>query len=277
MRHLSPLRYPGGEAAMGPAIAQLLSECPPRPTTFVELFAGGAGAGLRLLHMGAIDRLVLNDADPGVAAFWRSVITQPEALAERIESTAPTIAEWHHHKERFDAGAGNDLDLGFSTFYLNRTNRSGGLRSRPIGGLDQTGRWGIDARFNGPELANRVRVIGALQDRVSVYQLDWRDFLAEVYPTLTRPLLFVDPPYPTKGRTLYPTRMTISAHEDLAVELSALQRWITTYHPDDPIADMYREHQVSRIPVNYRAGVKRGGHEIVIASGDLPALSGPAS
>ena len=39
-------------------------------------------------------------------------------------------------------------ELGFATFYLNRTNRSGIIKGGVIGGKEQTGKWTLDVRFN---------------------------------------------------------------------------------------------------------------------------------
>lgn len=40
------------------------------------------------------------------------------------------------------------LEIGFATFFLNRTNRSGILKAGVIGGKAQLGKWKIDVRFN---------------------------------------------------------------------------------------------------------------------------------
>ena len=47
-----------------------------------------------------------------------------------------------NHKEDVDL-----LSLGFSSFFLNRTNRSGILKAGVIGGYQQTGNYKIDARY----------------------------------------------------------------------------------------------------------------------------------
>ena len=49
--------------------------------------------------------------------------------------------------------------VGFSTFYLNRTNRSGILKAGVIGGKQQNGKWRIDARFNKNDLIQRIKKI----------------------------------------------------------------------------------------------------------------------
>ena len=100
MRHVSPLRYPGGKARLGPLLADLLREQHRLvPQVFVEPFAGGAGAGLYLLRQGVVDRLVLNDAHPGVAAFWRSIVTCPEEFCTLIRETSASLENWYRARD----------------------------------------------------------------------------------------------------------------------------------------------------------------------------------
>ena len=130
----------------------------------------------------------------------------------------------------------DDLDLGFATFLLNRCNRSGILNARPIGGLQQDGYWKIDARFNSVDLANRVRTIGAYRDRVSVTQLDARDFIAGV--ACADVLLYVDPPYLGQGDDLYMDMLRPEDHAELAALLRTCRSpWLLTYDADKRITD----------------------------------------
>jgi DNA adenine methylase len=76
--------------------------------------------------------------------------------------------------------------LGFATFYLNRTNRSGILNGGIIGGRDQTGQWKIDARYNARELVRRIESIANLRDRIKLTRQDALKFLqvpAKFYET----------------------------------------------------------------------------------------------
>ena len=50
-----------------------------------------------------------------------------------------------------------NLEIGFAAFYLNRCNFSGVIKGGPIGGINQTGKWKIDARFNKEDLIRRIR------------------------------------------------------------------------------------------------------------------------
>lgn len=64
------------------------------------------------------------------------------------------------------------LHLGFSTFFLNRTNRSGILKAGVIGGYEQTGNYKIDARFNKEDLIKRIERIADYSDRIHLTNED---------------------------------------------------------------------------------------------------------
>ena len=76
----------------------------------------------------------------------------------------------------------DDLDLGFATFFLNRTNRSGILNARPIGGLEQTGKWLIDARFNKDDLMARIDRLRECSGHVDVRENRAIDLIKQTEP-----------------------------------------------------------------------------------------------
>lgn len=185
-----------------------------------------------------VERIVLNDLDPGIAAFWRAVFHETEEFAELVESSDVTIAEWERQRETHEGMPEDDLELGFATFFLNRTNRSGIIRARPIGGMDQAGPWKIDARFNRLELASRIRRLGRYRNRVELHQRDGVEFLDE---QLKDPEVFVyvDPPYIEKAKGLYMDTLAWSDHERLAAALvPSAGRWLLTYDHDDRVPDV---------------------------------------
>jgi len=116
------------------------------------------------LSEGYIERLLINDLTPGIAAFWRAILNHADEFIQCVESEEISLDSWHRHQATsLDPIGKSDLDLGFATFFLNRCNRSGILTARPIGGLEQTGKWKIDARFNRTGLSARIRRIKASQ------------------------------------------------------------------------------------------------------------------
>ena len=59
----SPLRYPGGKASLADFFGSAINALGLNKPTYVEPYAGGAGAGLALLFKGVVGRVVINDLD----------------------------------------------------------------------------------------------------------------------------------------------------------------------------------------------------------------------
>ena len=276
MRYLSPLRYPGGKARLAPFFTRLIRAQVPAPSHYAEPYAGGAGAGLRLLTDSAVDHIHLNDINAGIAAFWRTITTTDgaKALCELINDTPVTIDQWHHQRSIYQDGQTDDLTLGFATFYLNRTNRSGILDARPIGGLDQTGKWKIDARYNKPALIERVKHVATLGHRIHVTQLDGLDFLTTMEIYATDVLVYADPPYVEQGGSLYLNAFNANDHQALADKLlTATYPWLLTYDDQEIIwADLYSSERCARFNIVHTAAIQHVGKETIVYG---PALTVP--
>jgi DNA adenine methylase len=277
--YLSPLRYPGGKGALAPFIGRLVSQQPRRPTTYAEPFAGGAGAALKLLVDEYVDRVILNDLDAGIAAFWRSVLGAPDALVQRIRTCKLNIAEWRRQRAVYTTPhAATDLELGFATFYLNRTNRSGILTGRPIGGLKQQGKWTIDARFNRQDLAARIQLIARYRNRIEIKERDGVEFLVDHLKTSDSCLYYVDPPYLSHGADLYLNTLSWENHQHLSRILSdASAPWVVTYDLDSRVSDeLYPRHRVARFRIAHTAAAQHVGEEYAIFSNflNLDSLTG---
>lgn len=264
MKYLSPLRYPGGKARLATFVAQVISEQSQPAKRYVEPFAGGAGVALMLLLDEYVDEIVLNDLDAGIASFWRAVFYETEDFATMIQSARPTIKEWHRQREILEVGEAEDLALGFATFFLNRTNRSGILGARPIGGLKQTGKWGIGARYNAAELATRVQRLGTYASRVTVTQEDGIA-LAEEALRNDEVFLYADPPYLSAGDDLYLNALEWRDHERLATMLRASGNWLLTYDADPRIpCELYSGFRCASFDLAHTAAKARIGKEYAV-------------
>lgn len=269
MRYLSPLRYPGGKGRLAPYIARLISIQRPRPRQYAEPFAGGAGAALRLLVDEEVDTIHINDLHPGISAFWRCVFHDTERFIARIQTAEVSIAAWHEHSMTNANPAGkNDLELGFSTFFLNRCNRSGILSARPIGGLDQSGRWKIDARFNRESLTERVRHISQYRERVVLYEQDGRDFIKSLKSIGKDVLVYVDPPYLIQGDELYLDSLSAKDHAELARLLQKCKLpWFLTYDAHERITkELYTGLRTLEFDISHTAQVQHVGIEYAVFS-----------
>lgn len=270
---ISPLRYPGGKGALAPFLGRLLEGLSPACTTFVEPFAGGAGAALHLLRGEFVDRVVLNDLDGGIAAFWRSVFGRNQELVERIRETPVTMESWHHEREVFLAGsAADDLDRGFATFFLNRTNRSGILAARPIGGLGQAGAWTLDVRFNKDDLVRRIETLGHYRNRVTICEEDGLDVIRRHLGA--NDFIYADPPYLVRGSGLYLNRLTWLDHQTLANVLTASSgRWMVTYDHDDRVAALYPAMRRAVFGIAHTASSPHVGLEYAVFSDAIHVAS----
>jgi DNA adenine methylase len=237
---------------------------------YVEPFAGGAGAALKLLTDEYVDEIVLNDLNPGIAAFWRAVFDETDALAKMVETSEVTIDQWHIQKRVYEAvdHKATDLELGYATFFMNRTNRSGILGARPIGGLRQTGRWKMDARFNRSNLAARIRYLGRYRNRVHVMQEDGvSSTSAFLGPDA---LVYADPPYVVRGSGLYLDSMSWADHERLASLLvGSTGRWLVTYGARDDVEQLYPAQRRARFSLAHTAARPRTGFELAFFSDRL--------
>ncbi len=164
----SPLRYPGGKGKLANFIAEIIRCNELSDGTYIEPYAGGAAVAWELLLTGVVRRVVVNDLNKPIYEFWRSVLERTDDLISLIESTPVTMESWDKAKSVFMNKSSEGLDLGFSTFFLNRTNRSGILNGGAIGGKAQTGNWKIDARFNKAELCERIRAISSMRKKKGI-------------------------------------------------------------------------------------------------------------
>ena len=188
----SPLRYPGGKSVLSGYVASLIDVLGIRDVTYVEPYAGGAGVALRLLKDHKVSKVVINDYDPDVFAFWNSAVNDSASFLERFDRAEPTIEEWHRQK-RIIADPASELDRGFAFFFLNRTNRSGVLNGGVIGGLKQNGRYKVSARYNKASLRRKLEFLGEHADSIEVRNEDGRA-VVERFVGFPEAFIYADPP-----------------------------------------------------------------------------------
>ena len=239
---VTPLRYPGGKGRLGPWLAHVMSHNDLVGGWYVEPYAGGAGLALFLLTEGFVEQIVINDADPLVYAFWRAATERPRELIERILTTPATMETWYLQKSIVETQNNYDfVDIGFATFFLNRTNRSGILSAGVIGGKSQSGRWRLDARYNIPELCRRIAKIGALSNHITVLNMDALDLLTDAAPGFPKKcLVYLDPPYYLKGSQLYRNHYAPDDHAVIAECVACAEYPVIVTYDDCPeIRNLY--------------------------------------
>lgn len=279
---LSPLRYPGGKAALAGLFGDLITGLNVRNCTYVEPYAGGAGAGIALLREGVVDRLVINDIDPAVHAFWDSVVYRNDSFVDWVEKVPLTLDEWGRQREVYRAKPKDTDSLGRAFFYLNRTNRSGVLNAGVIGGKSQAGRYRIDARFTRETLIERLRALGELRDSIEVTALDGRTVI-ERFRRRRTTFLYIDPPYVHAGSQLYLNSFEERDHRALAEAVKRIDsaHWLMTYDNSSFIEHLYADRFQAALDLNYSARYPGKATELVVASERvgklLPRLTGSAA
>lgn len=246
---------------------KILAENPMEDITYVEPYAGGAGAALALLYSGKVARIVINDLDPAVYAFWKAATSHSKEFIEKMWRTPVNVREWRRQQKIYLDRTASILDRGFATFFLNRTNVSGIMDGGPIGGLNQSGKWKIDARFNKVTLEKRLKQLGSHTNRIIVSNRDGVD-VARRYLHIANTFVYLDPPYFEKGSSLYMNSYEVSDHETLANMLNENPDsfWLLTYDSKRQIKSLYPDRRKANFSLDYRAYEARVGKEVLILS-----------
>lgn len=274
----TPLRYPGGKGRLGAWLAQTMRMNRISGGWYVEPYAGGAGAAILLLSRGYVDHIVLNDLDPVVHAFWWSVLNETDDFLSLLQSTPINMASWEKQREvHANPDAYAPTEVGFATFFLNRTNRSGILKGGVIGGKAQNGAWSMAARFNKLDLAERIRTIASLRRHVSLYKEDAIDLLRGIGADLPpRSLTYLDPPYYHKGSQLYRNHYHPSDHAAIAEAVAQFgSPWLVTYDNCPEIRDLYKNHNSVEFSLYYSTHASRPLASEVMFYGNLVIDSPP--
>ena len=236
-KRLSPLRYPGGKSKL---IDQLLpyiqdKEC------FVEAFCGGSSLGLALLDAGKIHKLVLNDLDRNVYAFWKIVCSnQYKELNDKILEYSPIKETYFAYQERLKSSDLSDLDRAFYFLVINRCSFSGIQMANTKS--DMKDRWIPKS------LTERIKKIHSMSDYIEVRNNDAMELIEEMYWN-PKNCIFIDPPYIEKGDQLYPVKFHL--HQELAELITDLLRefpgcadLLLTYDDQEILHQLYNQNHI---------------------------------
>lgn len=277
MARNTPLRYPGGKTKFSPFVKNLM-EANNLSGDYLEPYAGGAGIALDLLFNDYCQNIHINDLDVAIYDFWKAITSDTDNFLRLISDTPVTIDEWYKQKNILsNPNNHSQLEHGFATFFLNRTNRSGILKGGVIGGKNQDGNYKLDARFNKEALSKRIVKIGELRDRIKIYNLDALHLLSKVDSLLpSNSLIYLDPPYYIKGQGLYRNFYTHNDHIKIRNMLDQVKsKWIVSYDNCQEIKDIYTGYKQNDYSLNYSAYYKTKGSEVMIYCNNINTVPIP--
>lgn len=267
--YYSPLRYPGGKNKLAAFVAKVCTDNN-IDGHYVEPYAGGSSVALFLLLENYVNRITINDKDRSIYAFWYSVLNHCEELCQLILRTNIDVENWQIQKEiQRNKAIANLLDLGFSTLFLNRTNRSGIISGGIIGGQSQEGEYKIDCRFNKNEIIRRIKLIADNAHNITLHNEDAIELIDIIENEKDENTIFYfDPPYYLKAEMLYMNHYEHFNHRAVSERISAIQnlKWIVSYDNEDPIKELYSEFETKEYAFFHSAYESRKGKEILFFS-----------
>lgn len=269
----SPLRYPGGKNKLSAFIAKI---CVDNDIYghYVEPYSGGASVALFLLMEGYVDKITINDKDRSIYAFWHSILNKTNKFCELIENAELSIQEWRKQKEiQKNKKSVNLLALGFSTFYLNRTNRSGIINAGVMGGIKQKGNYLMDCRFNKSDLIERIKRIAKHKKNIRLYKKDAIKLIDKIeQEALNENVVFYfDPPYYLKASTLYMNHYEVNNHKKVSDKIKSIKnvKWIVSYDNVPEIQRLYKGCPKKEFAFKHTAYESRVGKEVLFFSKNI--------
>lgn len=268
----SPLRYPGGKGKVVNSIKKIIDANNLKGLEYAEPFAGGASVALSLLLDGYSQNIYINDKDRAIYAFWYSIINHKDEFVDKILSIPINMDSWFEQKQIFEQHDSKLFELGFATFFLNRTNRSGILKAGVIGGKNQSGKYSISERFHKENLTKRIELIHKVKDKIYLFNLDVIDFISEVSNVMKQnSVIYLDPPYYNKGKDLYMNHFQHIDHIILKDYIETLDQynWIVTYDNTPQINEIYQGIKKKFYNLNYSLINASKGQEVLFVKKNL--------
>jgi DNA adenine methylase len=209
---------------------------PLKPSILIEPFAGGASVSLAALKSGLVERVRIAETDPGVSAFWKTVLQRNgRILAERILEFSPTKK---NVLRVIDDSPHGRVDLAFKTLIKNRFSFGGimadGAGLPRKGELDK----GITQRWYPETIAERILYIHNIREQIEFTDGCGLDLLRSAKRN-TRSVCFIDPPYLQDGRNagkrIY-RQKNLCIHDLLHRLADFNPKFLLTYHQSPAVA-----------------------------------------
>jgi len=267
----SPFRYPGGKTWLVPYIRDWLRSRRATPSRMIEPFAGGAIVSLTVAFERLAKHAIFCELDDDVAAVWRVILNgHSEWLAKRILSFEPTMEKV---KRTLASPAFNLRDKAFQTIVRNRVQR-GGIMA-PGAGLVKEGEngRGLLSRWYPETLANRIRHINSLKDRLTFAHGDGFELIAE-HEGDRDAVFYIDPPYTIAARRLY-SRWWVDHSSLFSAMKGCKGDFLMSYDNTEEIAELARKFGFQTRPIAMKNTHHARMRELLIGR-DLSWLSSGA-
>jgi DNA adenine methylase len=273
---VSPFRYPGSKSALIDYFAEFLDANGFERPHLYEPYAGGASIALGMLGRNLVEHATIVERDPLVYAFWRCTKERPAILCDRIRTLDVSVRTWRRYQKflvrdalkRFDL-----LDLGVAGIFLNRTNFSGIIGAKPIGGMLQNSDYAIDCRFNKDTIIAKICRLYKVRDRLTVKYGDAISFLTrnqDMIKSLAakrKAVVYIDPPYYEQGCKLYRFHYRDAEHRRLAAHLNRCGLpWLISYDNNAFIRSLFEGQRIVPISLQYTVKASRHVDELLITN-----------
>lgn len=196
-----------------------------------------------------------------------------------LADTPVNMDEWHRQRAIYEGDDGENnfhspLEVGFATFFLNRTNCSGIIKKAGlIGRADQSGKYKMDRRFNKADLARRIERIASKAADIEMHNEDTLAFIAHNRQRLsdTHSFMYLDPPYYMNGSSLYLNAYSHQDHANLRDLMAGIRnmKWMISYDDVPGIRELYDRLRTTQHKLSYFLQDKRKTEEYFIYSDAL--------
>ena len=245
------LRYPGSKRKLSgkilglafpeDAVLELWSLSLP---LYCEPFFGSGAIGWDVLRSLASPNtdVIVNDADPGIAAMWRAVRDSPRELISLVHRFRPSADLFYKYKDEDGRPDIDPVELGFRKLALHQMSFSGlGYKAGgPLGGRNQASQYTPHCRWNPKRIAGDVVSCHKLAASFRHFDIRNEDFAETLGRVCPNGFAYIDPPYYVQGEALYRYFMTEADHVRLAGVLRrASFRWVLSYDDHPHVRELY--------------------------------------
>lgn len=269
------IRYPGSKkrGLVSKVIAAAVAEQSPK--RYCEPFAGSLGTLFLAAREMTFDRILINDANHGIAEMWRCVYSAPERLCEELKKLDPSVTNFERIKKRclefkFNPVRPNPRAAA-EKIALHQWSFSGlGDMSGPIGGESQEGEYKVGCRWDVERLSSRVEEANSVLEAAKNVRVTCKNACSLLGSLGKKWFVYADPPYFKKGSQLYSSTVN---HEKLSdVLISSPFSWLLSYDDCVEVRSLYPGQDIAIIEgSSYTipgAGYRTKSSELLIRKGN---------